>query len=185
MGFYVSLIGLFALFILLKIEIDQDRLDNFTDPEKEEKKNFTKYSMNYFYNLNSMFWLISIIYGLLFPTFLSYKLILSGFLTKTHFTYLNDIEKAQKLAGVYVSLITFISIPLLPIFGYLVDRFGHKANGLFISSIIMLVAFIMVYIFHPLVHIFLLGINSAIFGSILRPAIIITLKKSDEVKFLN
>ena len=161
---------------------DNDNELIIREDETEKNNNLTSYSINYIKNLNVMFWLICILYGLLSGSFLAYKLNAAGFLTHTYLLYLNNNEKAQKLAGIIVSIPFLISIPLLPIIGYFIDIFGHRANLLFISCILSFVSYLMSYYLNPFYHLVLLGIASAIFSSVMRPAILVTLKKSEEVK---
>ena len=127
-------------------------------------------------NLPTIFWLTclfaTITYGYIAP----FSFISSGFLTDYFFKNLSK-EDAQTKAGIYISIPPTISVICIPIFGWIVDLLGKRANLTLLSSLLGLMTFLSFYLgLDPLCGFIIYGICSSLTSSVLWSILAIILK---------
>jgi len=132
-------------------------------------------------DLNWMFWLISIICVTMYGAVLPFNYIASGFLTSTVFADVQDKQKAQEKAGLYMSIPFFVSAFLVPLCGTIIDKFGQRAYLTMFSAVLGLVAFNMFSYLPAAYALVLLGMTYSMFASVIWPAISLVVKKSQVV----
>lgn len=167
--------------ILSILDQNQDKKENYNEVPDIESEVFSLESVKILKQLNTMFWLISIICMTLYGAVLPFNYIASGFLTSTIFSNFQDKQLAQEKAGVYMSIPFFISAFMVPIYGIFVDKFGQRAFLTLSSAIVGLISFGMFYYLPPIYGLILLGMTYSMFASVIWPAISLVIKNSQVV----
>lgn len=153
------------------------RIDVFDGNHTKFDDDMAGASIKSIYEFNLLYWLVTILCFTLYGAFLPFNYIAAGFFTETYFKDMNKFE-AQHLAGVYMSIPFFISAFLLPVLGLLIDKFGHRANLAFASSVFGLISFTLFYFAPSIYALILLGLTYSLYASIIWPSISLVVKKS-------
>lgn len=127
--------------------------------------------------MNSLYWLITIICITLYGAVLPFNYISSEFFIETHFKGMPKIE-AQNKAGIYMSIPFFISAFMVPLYGSLIDKFGQRAYLSLLASFLGLFSFILFFNFTPIAGLIVLGFTYSMFASVIWPAISLVVKKN-------
>ncbi len=168
--------------LLSALDNSQDKSENYNEiPASLESEAFGLDSVKILKELNSMFWLISIICITLYGAVLPFNYIASGFLTSTVFADVRDKQLAQEKAGIYMSIPFFISAFMVPLYGTVIDKFGQRAYLTLISSVVGLGSFAMFFYLPAAYALVLLGMTYSMFASVIWPAISLVVKKSQVV----
>ncbi len=169
--------------LLSAMDSSQDKSENYSEvaASDESSEAFGFESIKILKDLNSMFWLISIICITLYGAVLPFNYIASGFLTTTVFADVTDKQLAQEKAGLYMSIPFFISAFMVPLYGTIIDKFGQRAYLTLLSSVVGLLSFAMFFYFPAAYALVLLGMTYSMFASVIWPAISLVVKKSQVV----
>ena len=148
--------------------------DQFVDGQVEEEVEIVDLSS--ISNLRYIFWILAMICVCLYGGFLPFNNIASAFLTATYFKDLPENEARNK-AGVYMSIPFIIGIFFVPLFGYLIDKFGKRAHLSLLSAILGLFCFFLFITITPLIPLIILGLTYSLFASVIWPSIAIVTTK--------
>ena len=83
----------------------------------------------------------------------------------------NSLEKNQEIAGSLMSVTFIISSLLFPIVGVLVDKIGLRIYFLILSSVLIIVSFVLFLNIYPFIPLVVLGMAYSLFGAIIWPSI--------------
>jgi len=71
-----------------------------------------------------LFWYMSIFYAIVYASVLALVNVSVGYFTET---WLVDVEEPEKIAARMIAVMWFVTGSLTPIFGMIVDYFGHRS----------------------------------------------------------
>jgi MFS family permease len=92
---------------------------------------------------------------------------ISSIIIEDHLPKTNDISINQQIAGRLIAIPFLISTIFSPLTGIYVDTYGQRLNLLFLSIFLMLVGYIQLLYFYPLVSMAFIGISLTIFSTVL------------------
>jgi MFS family permease len=136
-------------------------------------------------NLNklpNLFWhltmLIIFIYGAVVP----FNYIASGFIIEISLKDMPN-EQAQIIAGLYLCIPFLLSSLLIPIYGYIVDRYGKRTYSLVFSTLSGLLSFTGFFYLPPIYPLIFLGFTYSLCAATLWPCVSIVVNSELVVLF--
>lgn len=172
-GFFICILS-FLTSILLCI-VDWNKDINMGRGERENEEN--QASFGSLKEFSRLYWIITILCTCLYGAVMPFNYIASGFFTSTFLSHMNKVD-AQNTAGLYMSIPFFVSAFLVPLYGFMIDRYGKRAYLSFVAAVTSLISFVVFYFFPPIFGLVLLGCTYSMFASVIWPAISLVVKPS-------
>ena len=180
-GFYFSVFSLINVIIMYILDINKTKAlqseiilnNNNIEVNKEENNNNM---ITLIKRLNLMFWIISLLILLNYGCLMPFNYMAVGYFTKTH-----NITK--NIAGLLMGMPFIMGAFFVPILGFLVDKWGFRAELVFSSGFFLIIAFILFNLMKPYFPLILLGFGYSIFACVLWPSISIAVKDKDLAGF--
>ena len=122
-----------------------------------------------------MYFVITLYYVFIYGTSLSFNYIATSFIIKRWFDGIPS-KDAISVAGEAMGLPFLIAAILVPIFGYISDKFQNRANLLILASLISLGAYLNFIFYSTSLGLLLLGTSFSLANSIVWAAYILFLK---------
>ena len=187
-GFVMCVISLIAIIAIFIIDYEKDiKINNNNNNNTEiqvNNSNNTHNNCNKFQHIfkqfNTLYWLLTFLclttYGCVMP----FNYIATGFFTSTVFSSYS-LNEGRHMAGVYMGIPFFIGAIMVPIFGWIIDKFGNRSVLTLISGCMCLFTFVLFYLIKPLLPLILLGVTYSIFASVIWPSISIAVDDKESV----
>ena len=180
-GFYFSVFSLINVIIMYILDINKTKAlqseiilnNNNIEVNKEENNNNM---ITLIKRLNLMFWIISLLILLNYGCLMPFNYMAVGYFTKIH-----NITK--NIAGLLMGMPFIMGAFFVPILGFLVDKWGFRAELVFSSGFFLIIAFILFNLMKPYFPLILLGFGYSIFACVLWPSISIAVKDKDLAGF--
>jgi MFS family permease len=83
----------------------------------------------------------------------------------------NSVEENEQTAGKMMGIPYLLGSFLFPLFGLFYDSFGKRVYFLLLSTVLLLIAFIILPFVYPIATFALLGLSYAMFGSVIWPTV--------------
>lgn len=75
-----------------------------------------------------LFWYMAIFYAIIYASVLALVNVSVGYFTES---WLKDVEEPEKIAARMIAIMWFVTGALTPLFGTIVDYFGHRSAIVF------------------------------------------------------
>ena len=180
-GLLLCVISFIASVVLCYIDYTKDVIMNDAHLQSNSDNNNSSNSSNFISTLKSfniLFWLISFICIMLYGSVLPFNYFATGFFLSTSLRSLPE-RAAREKAGVFMGIPFFISAIMVPIFGYIIDKYGKRAFLTLLSGILCVISFICLYLFYPVFPLILLGVTYSLFAAVIWPSISIVVNQND------
>lgn len=132
------------------------------------KKNISEFKL--------LYWLITVVCLLTYGTVLPFNFIIVNYLTTTHFKEMQTTEARHK-AGIYMAIPFFIGALIIPVFGFIIDKYGKRAYLTLVSALLTSIVFLLFFFCDPLFPLILIGITYSMFAAVIWPSISLIISK--------
>ncbi|KAL7067957.1 major facilitator superfamily protein [Cryptosporidium serpentis] len=123
--------------------------------------------------LGKLYWYLAILGLLSYSVIMPFNYIAGPLIVETRYKDIPTVT-ARQYAGIIMSLLYAVSVLVLPILGWIVDRVGERCKLLTISVALLAIAHALMLKLHPAISITILGFGYTLFATVYWPCISIS-----------